>query len=254
MKIGRRGRYRPVNRRLKVRVGRIWRKPKIYGGRLRVYYRRKRRLLRITKRRVRLRFGRVWKKIKTRRYGRRYTRRRRLRRRKRRQRRRRRRRRRKRRTRRRRRRRRQRRRLRRRRRKRRRRTRCVLRIRYRRRLRPVYRRRGRLVMRVLRKFVRVRYVGYSTNREINHQGNCAPFIKSTVVLLKARLCFIREFHQFAIWVERRLSEWPSLTHRIYPYLSVQHFVQIPFVSSANLKFVWTCVFCYPPICLDILFL
>lgn len=164
MKIGRRGRYRPVKRGLKVLIRGIWKIPKIYGGKMRIHYRRKSRLLRITRRRVIFRYKRVWKTItRRRRYRKRYNRRRRMRRRKRRQRRRRRRRRkrrrRRRRKRRRRRRRRQRRRSRRRGKKRKRRRRPVLGIWYLRRWRSVYRMRGRLMMGVRRRFVRVRYVG-----------------------------------------------------------------------------------------------
>jgi len=158
VKIGRRGRYRPVKRGLKVLIRGIWKIPKIYGGKMRIYYRRKRRLLRITRRRVRFRYNKLWKTItRRRRYRKRYNRRRRLRKRKRRRRRRRRRR--KRRRRRRRRRRRQRRRSRRRGKKRRGRRRPVLGIWYLRRWRSVYRMRGRLMMGVRRRFVRVRYVG-----------------------------------------------------------------------------------------------
>lgn len=158
MKIGRRGRYRPVKRGLKVLIRGIWKIPKIYGGKMRIYYMRKSRLLRITRRRVRFRYNKLWKTIRRRpRYRKRYNRRRKLRRRKRRRRRRRRRR--KRRRRRRRRRRRQRRRSRRRGKKRRRRRRPVLGILYLHRWRSVYRMRGRLMMGVRRKLVRVRYVG-----------------------------------------------------------------------------------------------
>ena len=160
VKIGR-GRYRPADRRLKVRVGLRFRRPKLYRGKWRIKYRRKLRLLRISRRGIRMRYKRSWKKvIRRRRYGRRNRRRklrrrrRRLRRRKRRKIRRRRRRRR-----------RLRRKARRRRQRRRRRGRCVLRVRYGSRWRKVYRRRRRLVFRLRRKSVRLRYVyfGWKTS-------------------------------------------------------------------------------------------
>ena len=165
VKIGR-GRYRPAGRRLKVRVGLRFRRPKLYRGKWRIKYRRKLRLLRISRRGIRMRYKRSWKRvIRRRRYGRR-NRRRKLRRRRRRRRRRRLRRRKRRKIRRRRRRRRRlRRKARRRRRRRRRRGRCVLRVRYGRRWRKVYRRRRRLVFRLRRKNVRLRYVyfGWKTS-------------------------------------------------------------------------------------------
>ena len=164
VKIGR-GRYRPAGRRLKVKVGLRFRRPKLYRGKWRIKYRRKLRLLKISRSGILMRYKRSWKRvIRRRRYGRR-NRRRKLRRRRRRRRRRLRRRKRRKIRRRRRRRRRLRRKARRRRRRRRRRGRCVLRVRYGGRWRKVYRRRRRLVFRLRRKNVRLRYVylGWKTS-------------------------------------------------------------------------------------------
>ena len=99
-------------------------------------------------------------------------------------------------------------------------------------------------MRVQRRFVRVRYVGLGTNKQTNHVRNCAPFIESTVALLKAHLCFAGKFHQFTIWVEGAKAE------------------RVAVINSSNLLLPFRPTFCpnscrffgQPLVCVDVCFL